>query len=200
MLRRLIMTMAAMVASVGAASAAVTVVPSEDLSTLEVGDSFTIILTTSSDTDPYASLNINLAFNGDVISYLGAEFDPFFNFVTNDQRGGADELRGPVRIENITATTFNFNFVNPGQLERAGAGTLVVLTFVALAPGMTNIVIDGAGGLFLSNAQGQVAFDGMVFAEVNVMAGDAPTVVPLPAAAFLFLPALGALVVARRRR
>jgi len=87
----------------------------------------------------------------------------------------------------------------PGAPPVNGNFDLAVFTFTALAAGAMNLVINDDGGIFTGWFDNDTAEVIPVdYTQANVQIGPAP-VVPVPAAAWLLISALGSMVALKRR-
>lgn len=171
------------------ARAALDLMTDTPLSSLEVGQEFSVTLLVTETTPAFDSVSMQLIYDADVIGYLGTDFNSFFDLTSEGaEPAGAS---GEVTIPLITA----------GSLFEERAGPLEVLTlhFIARAVGSSTIDLLPAVGALLAN--NGVTVSGSNIGTVATVLGEAsPEVVPLPAAAPLFIAGFGGVAAFMRRR
>ncbi|MEM0943402.1 MAG: VPLPA-CTERM sorting domain-containing protein [Pseudomonadota bacterium] len=158
---------------------------------IEVGDTFTLTLSTSADFPAFNGYQAEISYDADAVQLLSITADTVFDFPPSDAVPvGAS---GPTVVGPLIAG----NVFTP---EPSGALDLVTLQFSALMAGNTVVEVREAGGFdgFFLNAASDTVFDGVAQTTVSVFQGSG-TVIPLPAPAFLLLSGIGALVLVRRR-
>ena len=165
------------------ASMASTVTITASTLTPTAGSNFT--MTISSDVqNTFGAATLRLAFDASKVVYASGTFLAPFNFYSK------------VSANNATPTDFYVE----APSGPVGAYNVAVLTFTALAAGAANIKIDdddcATGSFGWPDANfGCVA--GITYVQAPVVVTQ--QVVPVPAAAWLFVSALGGLATLRRR-
>lgn len=173
-----------------ASAASVSLVPASQ--SVMVGESLTVLVNFDFRGDPTLGGGVDVFYDPAVLEFsafafgTGAGLDPGYNRKPDEKKGAGDRALG-----ELDALGFG-NFAG-----LTGPGAVGELSFLAIGPGKVTLelaVNDSVAGGFYSagsyNPQ-QVIFVG---AEVQVSA------VPLPAAGWLVLSALGALGLRARRR
>ncbi len=164
------------------ASMAASVVITASNLTPDVGENFTMTITGNAENTFTAS--IALAFDASKVAYVsGATLAPFTVFTKNSPA-------------NANPTVFDVE--TPATLNLGGAFyNVAVLTFQALAVGAAGIVINDDGGFQTGWFDADDFFAIPVdYTQANVVVTSA---VPVPAAAWLFVSALGGLAGLKRR-
>ncbi|MBL8202231.1 MAG: VPLPA-CTERM sorting domain-containing protein [Chromatiales bacterium] len=167
------------------ASMAATITISASTLTPNVGDSFT--LTLAGDIPNTFTGTIAMAFDASKVAYVsGAVLAPYTVFTKNSP---------------TTANPTVFDVERPTSSgPNPGVYNIAVLTFQALAAGAAGIVLNDDGG----NVSGwfddgpNADYIPVSYTQANVIIQGAP-VVPVPAAAWLFISALGGLATLKRR-
>ena len=167
----------ALAAPLGALAATVNI-PASTL-TPNVGDTFTVTIT--ADVPNTFAATMGLSFNDATVAYVsGAALSPWNVYVKNSLVTANPTV---FDVETPSATAANPAVYNVAQL-----------TFQAIAKGAANIVINDDGG----NVSGW--FDATTadyipntYTQANVQ------IIPVPAAAWLFVSALGGLATLKRR-
>lgn len=156
---------------------------------------------------PLVGQTFTLTVQSDVVNSLAATMQVFYDATKVQWLSGAMPASGPFQaalggtyIKN-TAYTSNSVFDIVTNTETTivdGTYTAVILTFQALVAGAANIVINDDGGGccgWFSNPEADFIPVDYNQASVTVTA----PVVPVPAAAWLFVSALGGLATLKRR-
>ena len=170
----------------GAHAASVTLETNPSSGQVEPGDLVTASVVTSTDFPSFTGVNLDLAYDADILSYRHEETsfsDVFDERMTVPQEEPADAA-GPTVIHNISGSAF----FNSGE----GAARLVTLAFGAVRPGVTEVSVTGTGDRLVVNL-GDVVFAGKEPLSAGI------EVVPLPAPILLLGSALAGLGYVRYR-
>ena len=153
--------------------------------TPNINDNFTMTITGNAENTFTGTMG--LAFDATKVQYIsGAALAPFTVYTKNSPA-------------NANPTVFDIEA--PATQNQGGAYyNVAVLTFKAIGNGLANIVIDDDGGTFTGWFDADT-FDYIpaTYTQADVCVGGGCNVVPVPAAAWLFVSALGGLAGLRRR-
>ncbi len=172
----------ALLGSSAGMAATVTITPS----TLNpiVGQSFTV--TVSANVPNTFAATMGLSFNSATVAYVsGAALAPWNVFVKNSP---------------VTANPTVFDVETPSATgANPAVYNVAILTFNAIAAGAANIVINDDGGTFTGWFDADTAeYIPNTYTNANIVVQN-PAPVPVPAAAWLFVSAIGGLATLRRR-
>ena len=172
----------ALLGASAAMAGTITVTPSTLTPT--VGQTFTMTITANVPNTFAATMG--LSFNSATVAYVsGAALAPWNVFVKNSP---------------VTANPTVFDVETPSATAaNPGVYNVAVLTFNAIAAGAASIVINDDGGTFTGWFDADTAdYIPNSYTNANVVVQN-PAPVPVPAAAWLFVSAVGGLATLRRR-